>query len=175
MQHNDASSETIARAVHLERRRLAATFKELTPEPLRSRIYDRTLAVYGDRLGPSIEWLRARGKTWDDIIDSATNPGPRFSFDVRSIEDRSSKAASTRTDVTIHPPHPNKIIGPTISGIGVKLWNSPRPRFLPRSMLRALDLLMYLHLLVPSLRDIGRACPTGKAPFRRGDPTPGAR
>jgi hypothetical protein len=50
-----------------------------------------TLAVYGDRLGPSIEWLRARGKTWDAIIDSATNPGPRFSFDVCSIEDGSSK------------------------------------------------------------------------------------
>jgi hypothetical protein len=54
-------------------------------------VVSMTLAVYGDRLGPSIEWLRARGKTWDDIIDSATNPGPRYYFDVCSIEDGSSK------------------------------------------------------------------------------------
>lgn len=70
-----ASPEVIARAVHAERRRLAATFKELTPEPLRSRIYGRTRAVYGDPLGPTIERLRAQGKSWDDIIDSATRPG----------------------------------------------------------------------------------------------------
>ena len=49
------SSEMIARAVHAERRRLTATFKELTPEPLRSRIRSRTLAIYGDCTGPTIE------------------------------------------------------------------------------------------------------------------------
>ena len=74
------SSEMIARAVHAERRRLTATFKELTPEPLRSRIRSRTLAIYGDCTGPTIESLRARGKSWDDIIDSAPRPGPRLSF-----------------------------------------------------------------------------------------------
>ena len=74
------SSEMVARAVHAERRRLTATFKELTPEPLRSRIRSRTLAIYGDCTGPTIESLRARGKSWDDIIDSATRPGPRLSF-----------------------------------------------------------------------------------------------
>jgi hypothetical protein len=75
------SPETIARAVHAERRRLAATFKELTPEPLRSRVRSRTLAIYGDSTGPTIESLRARGKNWDDIIDSATRSGPRISCD----------------------------------------------------------------------------------------------
>jgi hypothetical protein len=30
---------------------------------------------YGDPLGPSIEWLRARGKSWDDIIESASRTG----------------------------------------------------------------------------------------------------
>jgi len=73
------SSEMIARAVHAERRQLAAVFKELTPEPLRSRILRRTLAIYDDSIGPTIENLRARGKSWDDIIDSATRPGPRLS------------------------------------------------------------------------------------------------
>lgn len=73
--------EMIARAVHAERRQLAAAFKELTPEPLRSRIRSRTLAVYGDANGPTIESLRAMGKSWDDIIDSATRPGRQTSFD----------------------------------------------------------------------------------------------
>jgi hypothetical protein len=75
MRSEGAPSEDIARAVHAERRRLAATFKELTLEPLRSRLYDRTCVVYGDPLGPTIERLRAQGKSWDDIIDSATRPG----------------------------------------------------------------------------------------------------
>ena len=75
------SPEMIARAVHAERRRLSAAFKELTPEPLRSRIRSRTLAIYGDSTGPTIEILRARGKSWDDIIESAIRPGPRLSFD----------------------------------------------------------------------------------------------
>jgi len=81
MRGDGVSSEAIARAVHAERRRLAATFKELTPEPLRSRIYARTRAVYGDSLGPTIESLREQNKSWDDIIDGATRPGPRPSCD----------------------------------------------------------------------------------------------
>ena len=63
MRDNGVSSETIARTVHAERRRLTATFKALTPEPWRSRIHNRTLAVYGDSFGPTIEGLRARRKS----------------------------------------------------------------------------------------------------------------
>jgi hypothetical protein len=75
------SSEMIARVVHAERRRLTAAFKELTPEPWRSRILVRTLTAYGDPVGPTLETLRARGNSWDDIIDSATRPGSPPSFD----------------------------------------------------------------------------------------------
>jgi hypothetical protein len=75
------SSETIARAIHAERRRLTIAFKEVTPEPWRSRIHTRTLAAYGDPIGPTIENLRGRGKCWDDIIASATRPGSWFSSD----------------------------------------------------------------------------------------------
>jgi hypothetical protein len=96
MRGDSASSETIARTVHAERRRLTAAFKELTPEPWRSRIHNRTLAAYGDSIGPTIENLRARGKSWDDIIDSATRPGSRLSFGGRLItpEDRGAGASS---------------------------------------------------------------------------------
>lgn len=80
MRRDGASPEAIARAVHAERRRLTAAFKALTPEPWRARIHARTLAVYGDPIGPTIESLRARGKSWDDIIDGGTRPGSRLSF-----------------------------------------------------------------------------------------------
>jgi len=71
-----APVEAIARTIHAERRALSTHFKSLTPEPMRTRIHDRTVAVYGDPLGPTIEYLRAQGRSWDEIIDSATRPGP---------------------------------------------------------------------------------------------------
>ncbi|WP_404955685.1 hypothetical protein [Streptomyces sp. 147326] len=49
--------------------------KDITPEPLRSQIYERNLQKYGDKLGPTIDWLGARGKTWEQIIESATRTG----------------------------------------------------------------------------------------------------
>jgi hypothetical protein len=67
--------ETIARATHAERRCLCKAFKDLTPEPQRTRIVQRTCAAYGDPLGPSVEYLRAKGKNWDEIIESASRPG----------------------------------------------------------------------------------------------------
>ncbi|MXP65530.1 cell wall-binding protein [Roseomonas sp. M0104] len=75
MRRAGASTEAIARALHAERRRLAARFKELTPEPYRTRIDERTVRVYGSAGGPSIEFLRAKGKSWEAIIESAMRPG----------------------------------------------------------------------------------------------------
>ncbi|MCF4129477.1 cell wall-binding protein [Methylobacterium sp. SyP6R] len=74
-------AEAIARAVHAERLRLAAHFKALTPEPYRTRIVERTVRVYGNALGPSIDFLRVRGKSWEAIIESATRPGPPVGLD----------------------------------------------------------------------------------------------
>jgi hypothetical protein len=76
MQRDGASTESIARAMHAERRRLAALFKAQTPEPYRTQIYERTVKVYGNEFGPSIEYLRAHGKSWEEIIEGATRPGP---------------------------------------------------------------------------------------------------
>jgi hypothetical protein len=70
-----AEPEAIARTVHAERRLLASRFKDLTPEPLRSALYNRTLEIYGDPAGPTIEYLRSKGKSWEDIIESASRPG----------------------------------------------------------------------------------------------------
>lgn len=70
-----ASVEVVARTLHAERRALAARFKEATPEPLRAALYERTLRVYGDRTGPTLESLRAKGKSWEEIAEGAMRPG----------------------------------------------------------------------------------------------------
>jgi hypothetical protein len=75
MRASGADDEAIARMMHAERRALAGKFQELTPEPLRTRIYERSIAVYGDRLGPTIDYMRRKGKSWAEIIESASRPG----------------------------------------------------------------------------------------------------
>ena len=75
MRGKGASPERIARLLHSERRALGVKFKDLTPPDKLTEIYARNLQRYGDKLGPSIDWLRARGKTWDQIIESASRPG----------------------------------------------------------------------------------------------------
>ncbi len=75
MRAQGATNEQIARTLHAERRALGVQFKELTPPEKLGEIYQRNLEKYGDKLGPTIEWLRQRGKTWDQIIESATRPG----------------------------------------------------------------------------------------------------
>jgi len=69
------STEQIARTLHADRRALGVQFKDLTPEAKRIEIYDRNIVKYGDKLGPSIDWLRAQGKSWEQIIESAIRPG----------------------------------------------------------------------------------------------------
>ena len=75
MRRDGSAPETIARAMHAARRQLCQKFKERTPEPQRTRIFDRTRAVYGDPIGPSVEFLRLQGKSWGHIIESASRPG----------------------------------------------------------------------------------------------------
>ncbi|WP_143961161.1 RHS repeat domain-containing protein [Litoribacter populi] len=69
------SSEQIAKTLHSLRRDIGVRYKSLTPEDLLQQIYQRNQKKYGDKLGPSIDYLRQQGKSWDDIIDSATRPG----------------------------------------------------------------------------------------------------
>jgi hypothetical protein len=69
------SQEYIARVLHSQRRAIGANYKAMTPLDELERIYARNLQKYGDKLGPTIEWLREHGKSWDDIIESAIRPG----------------------------------------------------------------------------------------------------
>jgi hypothetical protein len=49
--------------------------KDITPPDMLKTIYNRNLEKYGDKLGPTIDWLREQGKSWEDIIESASKPG----------------------------------------------------------------------------------------------------
>ncbi len=61
--------------MHAERRVIGERYKSLTPPDKLAEIYERNIDIYGDKLGPSIDWLRARGKSWDQIIESASRTG----------------------------------------------------------------------------------------------------
>ncbi|MET9018218.1 hypothetical protein ABZX74_46660 [Streptomyces olivaceoviridis] len=69
------SSEDTARGLHAMRRAIGVKYKNLTPEEKRAEIFERNLRKYGDPLGPSVEWLRKRGKSWEEISDSAVRTG----------------------------------------------------------------------------------------------------
>ena len=40
-----------------------------------AEISARNFNKYGDNLGPTVDWLRSQGKSWDDIIESAGRIG----------------------------------------------------------------------------------------------------
>jgi RHS repeat-associated protein len=68
-------SEQIARAMHADRRAIGEQFKALTPPDKLAEISARNFNKYGDKLGPTVDWLRSQGKSWDDIIESAGRIG----------------------------------------------------------------------------------------------------
>jgi len=56
-------------------RELGVQYKDLTPPNKLAEIYERNLRVYGDKFGPSIDWLRAKGKSREQLTESAACPG----------------------------------------------------------------------------------------------------
>ncbi|MDU9405441.1 hypothetical protein RTH46_23430, partial [Pseudomonas sp. zfem004] len=70
-----ASPEQVARQLHQMRRDLGVQYKDLTPAPQLEAIYARNIEKYGDKLGPTVDWLRAKGKSWEQIIESASRSG----------------------------------------------------------------------------------------------------
>ncbi|MBS0452311.1 MAG: hemagglutinin [Proteobacteria bacterium] len=69
------SEEEVARWVVAQRDALKKTYRGLTPGPVLARIVARTMERYGNEMGPSVDDLRAAGKSWREIIDSATRAG----------------------------------------------------------------------------------------------------
>ncbi|WP_394828296.1 polymorphic toxin-type HINT domain-containing protein [Pendulispora albinea] len=64
----------IATWAHGERREVGERHKDATPPEIRELIYQRNEERYGDKLGPSVDYLRRQGKSWESIVDSASRP-----------------------------------------------------------------------------------------------------
>jgi hypothetical protein len=66
--------DQLARELHKRRRAIGLRYKLRTPllgKQGQIAIYRRNLRRYGDPLGPSVTWLRRRGRTWEEICKSA--------------------------------------------------------------------------------------------------------
>ncbi|NWB32067.1 hypothetical protein HX886_34650 [Pseudomonas gingeri] len=70
-----ATPEQVARTVSQMRRDIGVKYKDLTPPEKLEEIYARNMRVYQDKLGPTIEYLRAQGKSWEQIAESAIRSG----------------------------------------------------------------------------------------------------
>ena len=75
MKEAGQSAETIARTLHGKRRQLGIEYKDLTPPDILKKVFERNMEKYNDAWGPSIQHLRNKGKTWEQIIESACRPG----------------------------------------------------------------------------------------------------
>ena len=57
------------------RRDIGIKYKDLTPADKLAEIYARNLEKYGDKLGPTIDYLRGKGKSWEEITEGASRSG----------------------------------------------------------------------------------------------------
>ncbi|MBX7139423.1 MAG: hypothetical protein K1X83_15755 [Oligoflexia bacterium] len=71
------TEEDVARTISEMRRTIGSQLKAVTPEPCRTYIREANLRDYQDELGPTIDYFLQRGRTWSQIIDSASRPGGR--------------------------------------------------------------------------------------------------
>lgn len=69
------AQEQVARWAAGERDRLKQLYRGETPPAALAVIEARSLAQYGNSIGPSVDQLRAGGKSWAEIAASAGRPG----------------------------------------------------------------------------------------------------
>jgi RHS repeat-associated protein len=69
------NSEEIGRRISQMRRDIGVKYKDLTPPDMQAKIYERNMRLYGDKLGPTVDWLQQQGYTWEQIIEKACRPG----------------------------------------------------------------------------------------------------
>jgi len=81
------TSKEVAQRLHQERRNLGIKYKDATPELLREYIYYVNRRRYGDPLGPTFEYLVGRGKSFEQIIESASRPNPDINKLLAGFED----------------------------------------------------------------------------------------
>ncbi|TAE34222.1 MAG: cell wall-binding protein [Alphaproteobacteria bacterium] len=67
--------ETIARELSKQRRALGVKYKDMTPPDKSEAIFERNIQKTGDKWGPTIDYFRNRGDSWEEIIEKAKKPG----------------------------------------------------------------------------------------------------
>jgi hypothetical protein len=79
-------AEATARLMQQARRDIGEEYKNMTlPEKL-SVIYERNIEKYGDKMGPTIDWFRSKGYSWEKIIEGAMRDGGKdLDFMVRQF------------------------------------------------------------------------------------------
>jgi hypothetical protein len=76
MIEDGSSPAEAAEWAYNQRRALGVQYKNLTPPDLRNEIYSRNIDKYCDPLGPpNIDYYLEKGKTYEEIIESAAKPG----------------------------------------------------------------------------------------------------
>lgn len=69
------AQEQVARWAASQRDRLKQVYRDKTPADALAIIEARSLAQYGNSVGPSVDQLRAGGKSWAEIAASAGRAG----------------------------------------------------------------------------------------------------
>jgi hypothetical protein len=68
-------TEEIAVSLYHLRIEIRAKYQLVTPTKEREEIYQRNISLYGDRLGPTLEYLRTvKGYSFEKIIEKAMIP-----------------------------------------------------------------------------------------------------
>ncbi|MDH1551417.1 MULTISPECIES: DUF6861 domain-containing protein [Pseudomonas] len=75
MRGSTESLEAIAKFAYSSRTKIKLKYREFTPPDLLKTIDERNIGKYGDKLGPTFEWLVEKGKSFEQIIESATRSG----------------------------------------------------------------------------------------------------
>lgn len=70
-----ATLEETARWAVAQRDAIKRIYRQQTPPAVLAFIESKTMRRYGNAMGPSVDDLRAAGKSWQQIIDSATRAG----------------------------------------------------------------------------------------------------
>jgi RHS repeat-associated protein len=74
MKSNGKSAEEIAKVLNRKRRALGRLFKNATDAETQHAAFARNMQKYGDKWGPTWQYLRGQGKSWEEIAESAAKP-----------------------------------------------------------------------------------------------------
>lgn len=67
----DFDEKYLAVVLWMAKRKLCKKYKGLKSAVLLERVFHKNSQVFGHKFGPDVKWLKANGKTYDDIIRMA--------------------------------------------------------------------------------------------------------